>query len=665
MSSSDHADSDWKYSRQPAPPVSPRKRRRSSSADSGRRRKRTASTAPYNDAYRLLYNDFVQAITGSQDVSRTPNFRASQLGVTVWTPSEKEAFFSALERLGQDDLPGIASAVGSKSILETRQFLLLLDDAKLDRAGKRDISLQDIPAASEIGVVCERQLDAAGDTLAFMQERFEATQEQKRYGEHWLLTPELADEIEVAAKCLRASVPVESGDDEDRLDAASDPPLLQEIPEAKLIVPKSLLELSRNLFMNPSPDTAYPWPNWQDLASDIAVEPCMYRTAFRDFHTLVLSLTKRIMQIALIQATSRVRAQGWRVKKGVKLFVRSRDVYTAVDLLGVKGSRRQFFRDVPRRCRLRVTDGRYRKTRSLRWDEVEHILDAAENKSTPADSDTDAESRDAEAEQTKFKFRAARSGTPMPPARQSSPEDSLDLDADANSESLVEDTDSDGYQPLDDSLETSDAPVERDEGSNYDSTEDELEGTEEFDQEMSRLEERRLWSILGDVSPGDQDSKPESPSERPIRRIPRRRNMADSDNWRIWTQYQPVREQTRTRIPVASFLANRKSPSPSRDWNPATDYGTDYGTETGVSSGGDRKSRKRPSKRTVQELPLRDARSYAALRSRQSRSAERETELDITENEAEIPTQSIEDVNGGAFATSLVEEDAENAMQWS
>ncbi|KAL1608582.1 hypothetical protein SLS60_003526 [Paraconiothyrium brasiliense] len=600
----------------------------------------------------------------TQDVSGAPNFRASQLGVTVWTPSEKEAFFNALERLGKDNLPGIASAVGSKSILETRQFLLLLDDARLDRPGKRDISLEDIPAASEIGVVCERQLDAAGDTLACMQERFEATQEQKRYGEHWLLTSELADEIEVAAKGLRASVTVESGDDEDRLDAASDPPLLQEIPEAKLIIPKSFLELSRHVFMNPSPDTSYPWPNWQDLASDVAAEPCMYRTAFRDFHTLVLSFTKRVMQIALVQATSRVRAQGWRIKKGVKLFVRSRDVYTALDLLGVKRTRRQFFRDVPRRCRLRITDGKYRKTRSLRWDEVERILDAAESKSTPVDSDTDAESRDAKAERMSYKPRAARSGTPLPPARRSSPYDSLNADADANAESLMEDTDSDAYQPIDESLDTSDAHAERDEESIYNSSEDELEALEEFDREISRLEESRLWSILGDGSLRDQGPKLEPPSERPIRRIPRRRNMLESDDWRTWTQYQPECEQLRSRIPTAIFLANQKPPSPSRNWDPATDYGAGYGTETGASSGEDRKSRNRPIKRTVQELPLRDARSYAALRGRQSRSAERETELDITED-SEIPAQSIEDVNEGTSAMSLVEEDVGSAMQWT
>ncbi|KAK7182412.1 hypothetical protein PSPO01_11646 [Paraphaeosphaeria sporulosa] len=651
MSSS---ESDWKASPQPSPPTSPRKRRRSSSADSGRRRKRTAWAAPYNDAYRLLYNDFVQTIAGNHKIPVVSTLKTSQLGATVWTASEKEAFFAAVERLGKDNLPGIAAAIGSKSIFEIRHFLVLLEDAYIDRAGKRDISLADIPAAAEVGFICERQLDAAGDTLATKQERFEATQEQKRYGEHWLITSELAGEIEIAAKGLRASVPVESGDDDDGLHAASDAPLLREIPEARLIIPKSFLELSRNLFMNSSSNTSYPWPNWRDLASDITPEPCMYRTALRDFHTLVLLLTKRVMQTALIQATSRIRAQGWRAKKGVKLFVRSRDVHTAVDLLGVNASRRQFFRDVPRRCRLRVTDGRY-KARVLRWDEVERILDSTENRSTPLDSDTEAETRTTQAEQVQFKFRAARSGTPLPLARQSSTDESADDHAGSNAESPAEGTDSDGYQALDDSFEASDADAEAKSESGYDSSEDELKGLEEFDREASRLEERRLWSVLGDA-PEDPKSTLETTYDQLIRKIPRRRNRAEGNEWRNWTNYHPEWEETRSRIPEINFLANQTSPSSSRSWDLATDYETDYGAEAGVSPGGDHKSKKRLPLRIVEELPLRDPRSYAALRGKQSESAQRDAESDASEHEAQTPAQSIELVNEGASAMSTVED---------
>lgn len=645
--------SDWKASPELSPPVSPRKRRRSSSADSGRRRKRAAWTAPYNDAYRILYNDLVQTVAGTNPSSELPQCKDSQLGATVWTAGEKDALFKALERLGRDNLPGLAIAVGTKSILEIRHFLLLLQNACVARAGKRDISLAEIPAAVEIGIVCERQLDAAGEGLATKQERFEASQEQKRYGERWLITSELADEIEIAAKGSRASTVIESGDDDDDLHVTNDSPLLREIPEANLIIPKSLLELSRNLFMNPSSGTSYPWPNWRELASDIAPEPCMYRTAFRDLHTLVLSLTKRIMQTALIQATSRIRAQGWRAKKGVKLFVRSRDVHTALDLLGMSASKRQLFRGVPRRCRLRVTEGRY-KARVLRWDEVERILDTTSSRSTPLDSDTEAESHVAQAEQAEFKSRAARSGTPLPSARHISSDDSADDHTGSSTHSAVEDTDSDVYEDLDESLEVSDAHTEAASGSDYGSSEDELMGLEEIDKEATQREERRLWSILGDA-PEDQKIETGTTSDELIRKIPGRKNMGEADDWRSWTRYHSVWEEMRSRIPETRFLANQKSSSPSRSWDSATDYETDYGTETGASSGGERKSKKRLPLRSVQELPLRDPRTYAALRGIQSESADGEAELGASEDEAEIPAQSIEDSNEGFSEMSIVE----------
>lgn len=622
-------------------PASPRKRRRSLSADTGRQRKRAVSITPYNDAYRLLYNDFVRTITSYPDSSKFTTYKPSQLGATVWTASEKEAFFQALERLGKDNLPGIAAAVGSKSLLETRQLLLLLQDATFERAGKRDIALKDIPAASEIGIALERQLDAAGDTLASKQDRFEATQEQKRYGEHWLITSTLADEIELAASPSQAPVPVESGEDEDRQDGVGSSSLLHEIPEARLIIPKAFLELSRNVFMNPSPNSAYPWSHWQDLTSDLAPEPCMYRTAFRDFYALVLSFTKRVIQTAIVQATSRIRAQGWRIQKGVKLFVRSRDVRTATDLLGVKAGRRQYWRGVPRRCRLKVTYGKYRKLRAFRWDEIERILDASESKSAPIDSDTDADSHGAQTDQVNFKARAIRSGTPLPTARQPSSDDTV---GDNSVEVPEENTDSDVDKQLDDSLEMSDGPATNEDVSDYGSSEDENEGLEEFDREVNQLEEYRLWSIIGDAPAEDRMVKPE-PSEQSVHKIPRRKIMTESDDWRTWTEYRSEWEETRSQVPLASFLANQKSTSPPQPWDPATDYETDYGTETGISSGGDHRPRKRLPIRTVEELPLRDPRSYAALRGRQTQSAERREESHASEDEAVIPAQSVEDAD--------------------
>lgn len=632
--------SEYKESPSPSPesasPVlSPLKRRRSSSAGSLPPRKRAA---PYNDAYRLLYNEFVQTITRTTDFDGP--WRDSQLGASLWLASEKEAFFRALERLGKDDLPGITAAVRTKNALEIRQFLLLLQDAAFDRAGKRDVSLEAVPAAAEISVVCERQLDAAGQTLAIMQERFEATLEQNRYNQHWLINATLADEIELATKGLRASAPVESGDDGELLDALSSSPLLQEIPEAKLLNPKAFLDLSRNVFMNPSPDTSYPWPHWQELVSELASEPCMYRTAFRDLHTLTLSITKRILQTVLIQATSRIRSQGWRTTKGVKPFVRSSDVYTALDLLGMKKSKVPYWRDVPRRCRLRVTEGRYRKLRVYRWDEVERKLDSvSDNHFASLDSGTDTEGFISDGERKAFKFRAARSGTPLPPPRRSTSEDSnhtaenVDSMDDPEDDAPEEESGSDTDPYVGDVEELSEGLASEEEESFYDSTDAEEEGLEAFDQATSRKEERKLWSILGNA-PEDVLT---GPSEGEPRKTPRRRMKDKGDDWRTWTQYHPEWEEHRTTVPAIDFIKNRRSASPPVMWDPATDYETDFANDTGRSSGDeDRSNKPQP-----MELPLRDPRSYAALRGREP-SSERDIDSDLAENDADVPAQSIE-----------------------
>ncbi|KAJ4289118.1 hypothetical protein N0V90_011460 [Kalmusia sp. IMI 367209] len=624
-----------------APPVSPRKRRRSSSAGSTSSRKRV-STSRYHDAYRLLFNHLVRTTTGQGNIDES-SARISQYGASIWTASEKSAFFSAIDKLGKDNLPGIAKAVGTKSIPEIRQFLLLLHDAFFDQTDKRaksrfNLSLQDIPAALEIGVACERQLEAAGDTLAMMQERFEATQEQRRYGEHWLITPDLADQIELAVRGSYASLPADNEGDHVRLDGANDAALLQEIPEAQLLIPKTLLELSQNVFMNPSPATVYPWAHWTELVSELATEPSMYRTAFRDFHTLVLSLTKRLMQTALIQATSRIRSQGWRAKKGVLLYVRERDVHTAADLLGLKKTRRQYWRDVPRRCRLNVWQGKWRKRRQFTWDEVERTLDSLETRATPLGSDTDTPGPDSEAEDENFKSRATRSGTPLP-----QPGQVIGIDSNSDhSDTAMVDPDSDMGQQSEQDSEVSSLHVTEDEESLYDSSEDELQALEGFDQDMSREEERKLWHILRNTSmDGQTPAEPEIKFEEGNRKGSHRKRMEQADDWRTWTHFHAEWEEFRIPVSSTNFLANQMSPSPAHVWAATEDQDTDNGTETGWSSAG-RISKRKPLLPTSEELPLRDARTYAAIQGRTPFCEERDVESDASQDDAKSPTLSIE-----------------------
>jgi RNA polymerase I-specific transcription initiation factor RRN5 len=190
----------------------PSSRRHSSSPDSPRKRPRLRSTEPsrvpkhdqrrkshagarYSDDYRVLFNGYVaQAATRFDDDESTLLY-SKQVGSSVWSPTEQAVFFAAIERLGKDNVPGIAGAIGSKTPTQVRDHVLMLQDAAT-KQGDAKLTLRDIPAAIEVGYACENRLEEAGDALAWFQERLEASLEQERYGEYWLITPAIAESIE-------------------------------------------------------------------------------------------------------------------------------------------------------------------------------------------------------------------------------------------------------------------------------------------------------------------------------------------------------------------------------------------------------------------------------------------------------------------------------------
>ena len=157
------------------------------------------------------------------------------------------------------------------------------------------------------------------------------------------------------------------------------PQILHAIPEADILHAENMLLLSKDLFMNRSPDIPSPWPHWSAYASEQVPEPSVMRTCFNDFHALAVSVTKRLMQTAIIQATSRLRSQRRRSKKSVMPFVRTRDVLSAIDVLGMKRNGRSRWTGVARRCNVRVIDEqrttRFKvKQREISWDQAEQIL---------------------------------------------------------------------------------------------------------------------------------------------------------------------------------------------------------------------------------------------------------------------------------------------------
>ncbi|KAJ4987016.1 hypothetical protein SVAN01_07432, partial [Stagonosporopsis vannaccii] len=426
------------------------------------------------------------------------------------------------------------------------------------------------------------------------------------------------------------------------------PQLLQDIPQASLLHPENMLLLSRHLFMNRSPDLPSPWPHWSAYASDHVPEPSMMRSAFNDLHTLAVSLTKRLMQTAMMQATSRLRAQRRRTNKGVMPFVKTRDVLSAIDVLGLERNGRARWIGVARRCNLRVFDEqrttRFRiKRREISWDQAEKILSLYDVATMQSPADIHDAADPSDPDDDVFQRRAARHGTPLPMDR-------LSLSSsDSNSE--VEDDAADSDESFRrDELAT---PTKQDsldqstsvESGGRDQDRPRAKQTlEQFDQEASRHEQESLAKLLGlttavktpspDYGPAGSTTDDDDDDDDDERLYTR------ADDWRRWTHYHAAWEEYQTPVPTARFVANQKplgAPPLSRvqvDSDASSTASQNPKQLTQTRAGAD-------------ELVPQNPRNYAAMKGSAFATHDDAPTSDVSTSDhdmdADVPAQSIED----------------------
>ncbi|ETS83746.1 hypothetical protein PFICI_05622 [Pestalotiopsis fici W106-1] len=291
---------------------------------------------PFNPDYLSLLNqDIADAAlsliaddAAAADLLEPP----TQVGAVRWSPVEKEAFFSALGRLGRDDLPGIAARVGSKGPLEVRQFLLLLEDRARQRRDarsrrRRTLRLAEVPAAAELSHECTAALEEAADDLSLRQDNHEASTEEKRWGDRWLITPDAA---------------------EDAPDGGGGSIKDEDMPFLDFFKAKTWLRLSDRLFMN----SAIPDYNWRYVSEE---PPAIRATALADFHSLAVSITRRLVASTLFMAGMRLKAQR-QYFPHARPLVKERDVKAAVDSLNLKTNSHDFWAGAARRLRIDVVN---------------------------------------------------------------------------------------------------------------------------------------------------------------------------------------------------------------------------------------------------------------------------------------------------------------------
>lgn len=494
----------------------------------------------YNNDYRELLNSGIHEAATGAIPDEYPPLRGSQIGSSVWTGDEKDVFFSALSRLGRHDTHGIALRIGSKSELEVQEYTQLLHQGLQDRDAFRQpiFELTDLPAAFEIGDECTGLLERAGDGLATRQECSEEEKEKDKWGDLWLLTTPICKSIEKQRR--------ESGEQS----------LEKSLPAANLLDLKNWLELPRKVFMNSSGPRED--ENWQCFVEP-GETPAIRATAFEDFHSLAVSVTKRLMSTVLFCTMSRRRAIHSTGIKHAEIVVD--DIEAAVRILGLKHNSLDFWTESARRNDLDVfdLDEDSGENIDLTYDEVEAALRQTRRRSRS---------------RSRSMSRGPHSGRSAP----SSVEGGRDQDStDSMTESLGSGSDDDSLSDqesdllsnpsLDDEDELTDVSESQVKSQNSQLEEARKKKSEDikaeiraqedyieaYDHEASQTEENRLRNLLRHSSPIEIKPEPLDTHERPK---PSRKEPFDVD-WKDRIEYWSPWETMPIPVPEESFTKNR------------------------------------------------------------------------------------------------------------
>ena len=359
-------------------------------------RKRRHTTEEYRQ---LLNEQILQAANPfshtAHQQSDSRDLQPSHIGLSSWTPTEKSSLFTALSLHGRHDLGKLSTAVATKSGLEIQQHLTLLHQGLREqhRHFRRETLLRyaDVPSAHEVSVEGCNALELAADGLQAYQYAHEERTERAKWGRWWKVTDEVAwtveDLLDPQENSDSDGEAREANDKGGKGETWSDAKFMKLRPAAEFFDLPIWLELSRRVFMNsPSqPDVVDEADegspnNWVDMLEGFPEGPSLFATVVADFYNLAVSVTKRIIVTTLFHATARLRASATERKPRV----RKSDVWTAVDILGMKRDTNEFWIRAARRLKLNVHDPKWRKHvpierkrslgRRLGYDEVEGML---------------------------------------------------------------------------------------------------------------------------------------------------------------------------------------------------------------------------------------------------------------------------------------------------
>lgn len=322
------------------------------------KRQRNLLNPEYLELLNRDIDDAAHRVCLEDDIALPP----SQLGLTYWSELEKKQFFEALSRLGKHDLCGIAERIGTKSPVEVKHYLRVLHEAVAARRShdrRSFLEFSEYPAAVELTPQCCHAQEEAADAVSIKQEGRENQREEDKWQEYWDITPKIAAALE-------------KKDQEEEV--------APNLAFAKLFHTSRWLKLSDRMFMN----STMPGNNWRNIDDR---PPSMWATALDDFHSLALSVTRRLVQTTLFISMSRIRAKSELIP-GTRNIVRKKDVEAAIASLGLAHNSNDMWIKSARRLRLNVyenpPDRHDEHEEPMTYDEVE--ADLADGEAPRAES---------------------------------------------------------------------------------------------------------------------------------------------------------------------------------------------------------------------------------------------------------------------------------------
>ncbi|THY12881.1 hypothetical protein D6D01_08490 [Aureobasidium pullulans] len=546
-----------------------------------------SSKATYSDAYRDYYNDHVEELA-HPFLSRMSGLPASEIGITVWTPLEKEVLFQKVSTLGKNNIKAVSDAIKTKSEPEVRQYLTLLDQGTVE--GNVTLALPvfsaaDVSPAVEINKQSEDLLEEYADGLAKYQLKSDQKREKKRHGDYWLLTDEIAEEIEdeVMARdewYMKSKIYDEEEDEElesepedavdgqdhsngqDGFEAGTKDeqsitrkraPQIEEstqesaerskelmVPAAELLDLPMWLRLSL-LFMHQPPESGDSWTNFVTSRHET---PSMYHTAFQDFHNLTVSLTRRLVQATIFQTMTRLRA---RDKDQPSTTITVNDVRTAADILELPPNSREYWSGVPRRHGLRVYErgskfakGQSRSGAELSMEETEKRMGIGQTSTVNIETDDDVVHTVEDGVEDDVFDPDRYYEDPELWTEGSESEDEVPITI-PDDEQSTESGDEAAYDPADSEEAQATARGKRHRRGRMERNFQKAHDTylEAMDQEISRIQEVEMWDTLGMPPPNEIKNEEIEIPRQPVNK----RQLSDIVDWRSGLEYQPPWEQ--------------------------------------------------------------------------------------------------------------------------